>query len=248
MTGSDSVSAFARSLSKTSMSSFSELAEPNCSMVKSGWAFCIAAVVASVASTRVLVCAAVPGTSKETCTECLSGEIRPLPACLAYGLFSLFASGSASMRFSRSRTTARYSGSFAFSVLLWMSTISPAPVVDSGKASSWIGLARPESPVAFCSMVWVPVPNGPPRMKAAMTTASQPKIAVLRCWALQRPARAAIALGLLTHLRTLLGRWLRARWAQRPVFRSRSHRSHPASGGTRSPGPVGRFSTRRGCG
>ena len=64
------------------MSSFSELASPNWAMWKSGWAFCMALVTASVASTRVLVCAAVPGTSKETWTECLSGEIRPLPAFL----------------------------------------------------------------------------------------------------------------------------------------------------------------------
>ena len=42
------------------------------------------------------------------------------------------------MRFSKSRTTARYSGSFAFSVLLWISTVSLAPVVESGNASSEI--------------------------------------------------------------------------------------------------------------
>ena len=43
----------------------------------------MAFVTASVASTRFSVCVAVPGTSKETWTECLSGEIRPLPAFLA---------------------------------------------------------------------------------------------------------------------------------------------------------------------
>ena len=107
--------------------------------------------------------------------------------------------------------------------------------------------ARPESPAAACSAVLVPVPNGPPRANAAMTTASQPKMAVLRCWALQRPARAAMALGLLTHLRTLLGRLLHDE-AQRRRSQIRSLPSHPASGGHTRPGRVVRFSTRRWCG
>src|SRR2546421_9927748 len=39
------------------------------------------------------------------------------------------------------------------------------------------------------------VPTTPPIAIAAITKASQPMIAALRCWALQRPARAARLLG-----------------------------------------------------
>ena len=81
--GSESVSAVWRSFSKAPMSSFSELAEPNCATEKSGLSFCTAFVTASVASTRALACLSDPGTSNASCTECLSGEMRALLAALS---------------------------------------------------------------------------------------------------------------------------------------------------------------------
>ncbi len=87
-----------------------------------------------------------------------------------------------------SRTAARKAGSVAFSVLLWTKTCSPA---TSGKALSTIFVARPESPTPRSFSASVCVPTLPPIMKATMTNASHPKMAVLRCAALQRPARAA---------------------------------------------------------
>ena len=66
-------------------------------------------------------------------------------------------------------------------------------LVASGKVSSWIVCARPESPGKVCSTFFVPRPL--PITNATITNASHPKMAVLRCWALQRPARAAMPLG-----------------------------------------------------
>src|ERR687886_1315948 len=54
--------------------------------------------------------------------------------------------------------------------------------------------ACPESPTPWSSSLSVFVPRLPPIMKAAITNASQPKMAILRWRALQRPARAAMEL------------------------------------------------------
>ena len=80
------------------------------------------------------------------------------------------------------------------SVLLWMRMVSSeAFFLACGKLSSWIFCARPDSPGRVCSTFFVP--RLPPIMYAAITKASHPKMAILRCWALQRPARAAMPLG-----------------------------------------------------
>src|SRR3954447_18149948 len=52
--------------------------------------------------------------------------------------------------------------------------------------------ARPDSPTPACCCVRVFVPMAPPTTNAMTTNAIQPRIAVLRCRALQRPARAAM--------------------------------------------------------
>ena len=91
--------------------------------------------------------------------------------------------------FSTSATAALKAGSFGLAVLDWMSTCSPAVW---GKLSLTISAERAASPTRPSSsegMVLVPI--WPPMNTAAMTNASQPNTAFLRCCALQRPARAA---------------------------------------------------------
>src|SRR5262249_22609260 len=71
---------------------------------------------------------------------------------------------------------------------LWTSTVSLAL---SGNAWLIVLSARPDSPTPDWLFFSVLVPIEPPMKVARMTKASQPKIAVLRWAALQRPARAA---------------------------------------------------------
>jgi len=72
---------------------------------------------------------------------------------------------------------------------LWTRTLSPDL---SGKCLSAAFVARADSPTPLSSSDSVLVPTDPPMKTARITNASQPKIAFLRCCALQRPARAAM--------------------------------------------------------
>jgi hypothetical protein len=58
--------------------------------------------------------------------------------------------------------------------------------------------AAREEPLPISAPVSELVPTIPPPTVAAMTKASHPRIAILRCCALQRPARAAMFVGLMT--------------------------------------------------
>jgi hypothetical protein len=77
--GREVVPAFARSALKTSWNSFSELAEPDCSMRRSGCAFAAASTVATEASTALSTAAssADPGISNVTSTAWPSGDTEP---------------------------------------------------------------------------------------------------------------------------------------------------------------------------
>ena len=86
MIGSDSVSAFLKSFSKTSPSALPALASPNCSMRRSGLAACAAATAASGASTRSSVTSKSPASWKLTSTERPSGEIWPALPAVVRGL------------------------------------------------------------------------------------------------------------------------------------------------------------------
>src|SRR5215216_1864188 len=71
-----------------------------------------------------------------------------------------------------------------------------------------------------------------------MTSASHPKMAVLRCWADQRPARAAMPPFDLRLIATLS--WgVGVNECQTRDFRVRSHPGHPASRGARRARPGG---------
>jgi len=73
-------------------------------------------------------------------------------------------------------------------VALWTRTLRVAPVEPALRK---ILAARPDSPACVSASVSFLVPTRPPSTKATATKASQPKIAILRWRALQRPIRAA---------------------------------------------------------
>ncbi len=73
----------------------------------------------------------------------------------------------------------------------WTITNSPRPSFSCGKASATILAALPDSPTPASCLAMVFIGDIAPMANAAITKASQPKIAVLRWVALQRPARAA---------------------------------------------------------
>jgi hypothetical protein len=54
--------------------------------------------------------------------------------------------------------------------------------------------ARPDSPAPVSNSLSCFVPAAVPAAKAITMNASQPKIAIFRCWALHRPIRAAMFL------------------------------------------------------
>src|SRR5918999_894016 len=66
-----------------------------------------------------------------------------------------------------------------------------SPVCSGKLAASTIWSARLDSPLPVSSSASVLVPTMPPSTVAMITKANQPRIAFLRCCALQRPARAA---------------------------------------------------------
>ena len=93
-----------------------------------------------------------------------------------------------------SSTAAAKAGSLMVSESLWTRTLSPA----GWSNSSWRSLStRPDSPTpdVACSILVVPLRM--PAANATTTNASQPKMAVFRCCALQRPIRPARLVGFL---------------------------------------------------
>ena len=128
--------------------------------------------------------------SKLTIAEWPSAEIwAPLPA--AYGLSTLATTPRADTLRTTSSTAARNAGLLAVSDSLSTSTVSPA---GCSNPSSRIRAAFPDSPGSVSLSPSCLVPIAPPITTAATTNASQPKIAVLRWRALQRPMRAAMLL------------------------------------------------------
>ena len=123
--GSDSVSAFLKSFSKTSPSALPALASPNCSMRRSGLAACAAATAASGASTRSSVTSKSPASWKLTSTERPSGEIWPaLPA--SYGDLMCATCAVRRRRCSTSATADLKAASRALALRDWTSTVSSA--------------------------------------------------------------------------------------------------------------------------
>ena len=188
VTGSDSVSAFLKSSSKTSPSALPALASPNCSMRRSGFARCAAATAASGASTRSSVTSKSPASWKETSAERPSFAIWPaLPA--AKGDWTWVTCSVFVRRRSTSATAALNAASRVVA-----SPRDCTRTVSSAWRGKWSNIAlsaRPASPGPFSCQTKVFRPAAPPPTAAMATKASQPKMAILRCAALQRPARAA---------------------------------------------------------
>src|SRR3954465_1513554 len=184
-----SVSARLKSSSSAASSALPALASPNCSMRRSGCARWAAATACSIASTRVLVCSYSPGMENVISAERPSLDTWFLLP-LASGDSTLVTYLVCSRRWVVSLTASVKLGSVAFPLpLTWTRTCSSD---SSGKSAAAIcRSAVRESPLPPSSSLMVLMPIAPPRTNAITTNASHPKIAVLRWWALQWPARAA---------------------------------------------------------
>src|SRR3954447_22733142 len=127
--------------------------------------------------------------SNWTTSERPSLEIWPRLAG-ANGDLTFLTWGNADRRATTSLTAARTRGSLVFSVPLrvWTSTCSAA---GWGNWSARTASARPELPVPSWPSLIVFMPSELPMNSAARTKAIQPKMAVLRWVALQRPMRPA---------------------------------------------------------
>ena len=186
MIGTESISAFLKSWPSVSLSSFSALAEPNCATVTPR---CSPATRSTAVMTGAISSAALSGSpfmSNWTSAERPSCEI-----CSGWssGEVTLVTAGCAATARCTSRTVARKAGSSAEPVLLCTSTISPAAWANPASAS--IVSAWRASPSYCWAVVGAFVPAMLPITSEMTTNASHPRMAVLGCRALQRPARAA---------------------------------------------------------
>ena len=122
--------------------------------------------------------------------ECPSAEIWPsLPA--ASGERSFVTCGKPSSFASAWFTTALNSGSAAVAVFDCTSTYSIcSSSLKPASRMMWSALRASPTLTSFWSIVCMPI--APPMATEATTNASQPKMAVLRWRALQRPIRAAM--------------------------------------------------------
>src|SRR5918995_3358075 len=210
VTGTENSPAFFRSSVNVANSAFSVLS-PNEPTKKSGCAFCTSATRATTGSILSTASSEGPRISIRTSAECLSAEMNPLfPG--SYGDFTFATASSSETPVMTAWTAALKAGSLAVSERLWIRTSSPAGCL---KSSYRIVSARPDSPGPDVSKTIFFI--GETRLIANKATAkaSQPKIAFLRCCALQRAMRAArfpedcggVISMLLSDLRLQMGGW-----------------------------------------
>ena len=196
----DSRSDRASSLRAVSPSAFSCEASPNSSTRTCGcafWAAPIAASGASAACSSPSASARSPASVNFTSTERPSSDTRLAPCVSWSGLSIALTPSRRCRRLTTSFTAAVTRGSPASTAPL--PCTSTCSVTCFGKsAAAMICSPRLDSPLpdSDCSrFVW---PMLPPISVATMTKAIQPRIAVLRCAALQRPVRAARLFGLIS--------------------------------------------------
>ena len=180
--------------------SFVAETSPNCSTRTSGWAVWMAATAASGFSTSFSTCSSVPGISKFTTTERPSLETVLARVAGSSGLWISVMPSIRPRPATTSLTAAVTCGSPALiAPLPCTSTCSPA---WSGKpAALMITSPRMDSPLPCADSSMSLRPTLPPTTTASTTNRIQPRMAVLRCSALHRPARAA-------RLRDCIRRWL----------------------------------------
>ena len=187
VTGSESSPARSRSLPTDSPISFSDVASPKEPMKRPRWSAFASRTAASTGSILSTACSGSPRMSKWTSAACPSAAIWSAFAGSS-GLRTLVTAGTDETRSTTSSTAALKAGLLASSVRLWISTNSSA---GRSKFSARIFSIRPDSPGIPSLGPSCFVPTTPPTTSAAMTNASQPKVAVFQCEALQRPVRAA---------------------------------------------------------
>jgi hypothetical protein len=191
VTGSAVYSARVKSSPIVSSRASVALASPNCSTRKSGFADCTSATAARIGFTVSVACSASSASSNCTSAAWPSAETRLAPSSSSgertFDTPSLPARAAVT-----SATTARKAGSEAFADSLSTKTLSSAE--SRNAPASMICWARPDSPIPSSSWSSFCMPTAPPMTAAATMKASQPKIAVLRWPALQRPMRAAMVL------------------------------------------------------
>ena len=187
VTGIESSPAFFRSSMKAPSTSLDALA-PKAPTKKSGCASCAAVSAARIGSSLSSASSASPRIWKSTRTERSSAEIWP-----AFSDSSgerTFCTTSIAVTFATTSSIAAWNaGSSTVSVSLWIRMFSPA---GCWKPSSRIRAARPDSPTPDVAASICVVPFMIPSANARITKANQPKMAVLRCRALQRPMRPAM--------------------------------------------------------
>src|SRR3954454_1171953 len=160
---------------------------PNCSTRTPGCAFCAADTAASGRSMIFSACSSVPGSVKFTTTERPSLETVFTRSFAFSGLSISVMPRIAERRPTTSFTAAVTSGSLE--LLPWMSTCSEA--LSGNPAALTIMSPRLASPLPAADSSSSFRPTRPPMTVASTTNKIQPRMAVLRCCALHRPALAA---------------------------------------------------------
>src|SRR3954452_3664633 len=160
---------------------------PNCSTRTPGCAFCAADTAASGRSMICSACSSVPGSVKFTTTERPSRETVFTRSIAFSGLSISEMPRIAERRPTTSFTAAVTSGSPE--LLPWMSTCSDA--LSGNPAALTIMSPRLASPLPAADSSSSLSPTRPPMTVASTTNKTQPRMAVLRCCALHRPALAA---------------------------------------------------------
>src|SRR3954447_14027627 len=160
---------------------------PNCSTRTPGFAVCAAATAASGRSMIFSACSSVPGSVKFTTTERPSLE-TVLTRSFAFRGLSI----SVMPRIAERRPTTSFTAAVIWGspeLLPWMSTCSEA--LSGNPAALTIMSPRLASPLPAADSSSSLSPTRPPMTVASTTNKIQPRMAVLRCCALHRPALAA---------------------------------------------------------
>ena len=176
VTGSESMPAFARSSRKAPSICLSVLASPNSPTKYPGFARWMSAIASTTGLIFDGASIASPLISKSTSAARPFGEIwASLPVSVGERTFST--KPNAETFATTSATTALNAGSFASTVWLWISTVSPA---GCWKPASRIRSARPDSPTPDVLLSILVAPIMLPTTNATTTNPSHPKIAVFR--------------------------------------------------------------------
>ena len=184
MIGTDSFSAFWKSLSIVLLNSCVALANPNSATVNEGLDFCRPATASSSGCTRLSAVSIFPFMSNSISCARRSFETSPAAPVRRFvtcGIVRSFASTPC--------TDARNVGSATVRVRERTSTASDAGVLKPALAR--ICSARAVSPVDCSDTDSLCVPSAVPTPIATATKATHTATAVFQCAALHRPARAA---------------------------------------------------------